>query len=41
MNDFTHILQLFQIFSNLLLITDCTQITTVLNFMADLSQETN
>lgn len=40
-NDFTHICQLYQIFSNLLLKVDQSEIGRVLNYMADIAQETN
>lgn len=41
LNDFIHILQIFQIFTNLLVKADCTQVSRVLNFVADLAQNTN
>jgi hypothetical protein len=41
LNDFVHLLQMYQIFSNLLLKADQSQIGRILNYMADLSQETN
>lgn len=41
LNDFAHILEVFQMFANLLLKSDCSHMSRVLNYMADLSQETN